>query len=338
MPDRTIAAAIGFRYDTSPHGEGRPCAVPGHLTDRAPTPSGAGLCLVLLPCNKTLPTHLSVRCTLCLRETPGGRALTGPVFRKESGSQPRDSQEPKVLCRVHSMTQATHTGNVVVPLQSLLIAMSDGVLITDEAGRRTYANPALSDLVGVEPCSPANDSGPPVWIDMAQHDRYLGYIQRAQAGELDQEILSLEWMLVTATGRRIPALMKLIPMKRTSAGPVPLLWLIVPDRTPANGAAIRSKRERDLEETLTRIGGELAKAGIVTEQTISKTSLERPELARLSPRERDVLEHLLEGHRVSTISQRLEVSEHTVRNHLKSMFRKLGVHSQPELIDYVRAG
>lgn len=234
------------------------------------------------------------------------------------------------------MTQATQAGNVIVPLQSLLIAMSDGVLITDEVGRRTYANPALSDLVGVDPCAPSHDSGAPTWVDMSQHERYLAYLQRALDGELDQEVLSLEWMLVSASGRRIPALMKLIPMKRSSSGPVPVLWLIVPDRSPTNGAAGRTKRERELEEALARIGTELTKAGIVTEQTLPAANLERPELARLSPRERDVLEHLLDGHRVSTISQRLEVSEHTVRNHLKSMFRKLGVHSQPELIDFVR--
>ena len=101
------------------------------------------------------------------------------------------------------MTQATQTSNVIVPLQSLLIAMSDGVLITDEIGRRTYANPALSDLVGMDPCVPANDAGPPAWIELAQHDRYLSYLAQAQGGELDQEILSLEWNLVSATGRRI---------------------------------------------------------------------------------------------------------------------------------------
>lgn len=236
------------------------------------------------------------------------------------------------------MTQATQATNVIVPLQSLLIAMSDGVLITDGTGRRTYANPALSDLVGVDPCAPANDSGPPTWIDAGQHNRYSEFLERAQAGEIEEEILSLEWTLVTAAGRRIAALMKLIPMKRTTAGPVPLLWLIVPDRSPVNGAVLRTQRERDLEEALTKISEELGKAGIVTEHSLSHANLERPELSRLSPRERDVLEHLLDGHRVSTISQRLGVSEHTVRNHLKSMFRKLGVHSQPELIDFARDG
>lgn len=262
-----------------------------------------------------------------------------PLFREGPGVKPRDSQGRQVLRHesIRSMTQATQS-NVIVPLQSLLIAMSDGVLITDETGRRTYANPALSDLVGMDPCAPANDAGAPAWIELAQHDRYLEYLARAQNGELDQEILSLEWNLVSANGRRIAALMKLIPMKRTSAGPVPMLWLIVPDRSPANGAMMRSQRERDLEEAMGRISNELGRVGVVTESPHSQANLDRPELSRLSPRERDVLEHLLDGHRVSTISQRLEVSEHTVRNHLKSMFRKLSVHSQPELIDFVRDG
>jgi len=236
------------------------------------------------------------------------------------------------------MTQVTQSNNVIVPLQSLLIAMSDGVLITDEAGRRTYANPSLGDLLGVDPCAPDNDTGAPTWIEMAQHDRYTEYLTRARNGDLEQEVLSLEWMLVSATGRRIPALMKLIPMKRTSGGAVPVLWLIVPDRSPTNGSVGRSQRERELEDALNRIGAELSKAGVMTEPSQPGANLDRPELSRLSPRERDVLEHLLDGHRVSTISGRLEVSEHTVRNHLKSMFRKLGVHSQPELIDFVRDG
>ena len=64
----------------------------------------------------------------------------------------------------------------------------------------------------------------------------------------------------------------------------------------------------------------------------------QPELGRLSPRETEVLDRLLEGHRVTSIADQLEVSEHTVRNHLKSMFRKLGVHSQAELVGLVRNG
>lgn len=60
------------------------------------------------------------------------------------------------------------------------------------------------------------------------------------------------------------------------------------------------------------------------------------ELAAVSPREFEVLEYLLDGQRVSRIATHLHISTHTVRNHLKALFRKLGVHSQAELIGKCR--
>ena len=53
------------------------------------------------------------------------------------------------------MTARNGTGTVVVPLQELLEAMSDGVLITDENGKCTYSNPALNELVGAKACDPS---------------------------------------------------------------------------------------------------------------------------------------------------------------------------------------
>lgn len=60
------------------------------------------------------------------------------------------------------------------------------------------------------------------------------------------------------------------------------------------------------------------------------------ELAELSAREREVVSALLQGHRVSTIAHSLGISAHTVRNHLKSVFRKLDVHSQAALVESLR--
>jgi DNA-binding CsgD family transcriptional regulator len=57
----------------------------------------------------------------------------------------------------------------------------------------------------------------------------------------------------------------------------------------------------------------------------------------LTKREQEVLAHLLEGERVATVARALFVSPHTVRNHLRSIFAKLGVHSQPELLEHARA-
>ena len=52
----------------------------------------------------------------------------------------------------------------------------------------------------------------------------------------------------------------------------------------------------------------------------------------LTPREREIVGALSSGQRVGAIATRLGVSEHTVRNHLKAVYRKLDVHSQVELL------
>jgi len=51
----------------------------------------------------------------------------------------------------------------------------------------------------------------------------------------------------------------------------------------------------------------------------------------------EVLSLLITGDRVPTIAERLHISQHTVRNHLKSMYRKLDVGTQSELIEFIRS-
>jgi DNA-binding NarL/FixJ family response regulator len=57
----------------------------------------------------------------------------------------------------------------------------------------------------------------------------------------------------------------------------------------------------------------------------------------LTPREREIVSALANGQRVGAIAERLGVSEHTVRNHLKAVYRKLDVHSQVELLSRWRS-
>ncbi len=59
-------------------------------------------------------------------------------------------------------------------------------------------------------------------------------------------------------------------------------------------------------------------------------------LDQLSPREREVLQFIARGYRVPTISAQLDISRHTVRNHLKRIFAKLGVASQAELLELIK--
>lgn len=61
--------------------------------------------------------------------------------------------------------------------------------------------------------------------------------------------------------------------------------------------------------------------------------LAAPGLEALSRREREILDELLRHRRPPQIARALGISPHTVRNHLKSIFAKLGVHSQAELLD-----
>jgi len=52
----------------------------------------------------------------------------------------------------------------------------------------------------------------------------------------------------------------------------------------------------------------------------------------LSTRQLEILTELLHGHGVKEISKKLFLSQSTVRNHLTDIFKKYGVHSQPELL------
>lgn len=60
--------------------------------------------------------------------------------------------------------------------------------------------------------------------------------------------------------------------------------------------------------------------------------LDGARLQTLSMREREIYEHLVRGCGITELSQLLQISPHTVRQHRKSVFRKLAVHSQVELM------
>jgi PAS domain S-box-containing protein len=100
----------------------------------------------------------------------------------------------------------------------------------------------------------------------------------------------------------------------------------------SGGGAADSLRPR-----LERIALELQSIGLTAGVSApGQVSLEHVELDSLSDREREVLAHLVIGERVSAIAENLHISPHTVRNHLKSVYRQLGVGSQSELIKYVK--
>jgi DNA-binding NarL/FixJ family response regulator len=72
--------------------------------------------------------------------------------------------------------------------------------------------------------------------------------------------------------------------------------------------------------------------------SIAVGDFEADAMRRLSAREREVFDLLVEGYRVSQIAKMLFRSHHTVRNHLKAIFEKLGVSSQEEVVLRARGG
>ncbi len=79
-------------------------------------------------------------------------------------------------------------------------------------------------------------------------------------------------------------------------------------------------------------------AGLGRGVTGSLTEREVPGISRLTTRELDITDRLVAGDRVPAIAKDLFLTQSTVRNHLSSIFAKVGVASQQELITLMRTG
>jgi DNA-binding NarL/FixJ family response regulator len=55
---------------------------------------------------------------------------------------------------------------------------------------------------------------------------------------------------------------------------------------------------------------------------------------RLTPREQEVMFHLVEGLSLKQVADKLFISSKTVENHRANIMRKLGLHSTLELVRY----
>jgi DNA-binding NarL/FixJ family response regulator len=74
-----------------------------------------------------------------------------------------------------------------------------------------------------------------------------------------------------------------------------------------------------LQQTMARLAGQV-------------DATPRAELKRLSPTERAILELIAQAESIRTIAQRRGISEKTVRNHLASIYRKIGVRNRSQAI------
>ena len=71
-------------------------------------------------------------------------------------------------------------------------------------------------------------------------------------------------------------------------------------------------------------------ARIVQGRTIDETTRPTEALSDLTPREQEILIHVAEGQSNKMIAKALSITDGTVKLHVKSILRKLGVHSRVE--------
>jgi PAS domain S-box-containing protein len=95
-------------------------------------------------------------------------------------------------------------------------------------------------------------------------------------------------------------------------------------------------RAWELEGHLRRIAREVAASGLLAGLIETPTAADVPAMATLSTRELEIVSGLLAGERVAMIAERMFLSQSTVRNHLTSVYRKLGIRTQQELLRLLR--
>lgn len=104
------------------------------------------------------------------------------------------------------------------------------------------------------------------------------------------------------------------------------------------GVALAAPRRSELEQKLRDIAAIVSDVEfepVAATPGRKSTSSDNDETASvLSAREKQIVDLLANGARVVTIARQLQLSPHTVRNHLKSVFRKLNLHGQHELYEY----
>jgi DNA-binding NarL/FixJ family response regulator len=100
--------------------------------------------------------------------------------------------------------------------------------------------------------------------------------------------------------------------------------------------ATAEARLAELEWLLRRIALEIEAAGLTRHEPVLPDPHRIPELRDLSPQQLLIINRLIWGLRVPQIASEMFLSQSTIRNHLSMVFRKLGVHSQAELIERLR--
>ncbi len=107
----------------------------------------------------------------------------------------------------------------------------------------------------------------------------------------------------------------------------------------AAGYVLKRIKGHDLVDSIRKVGrGESLLDPAMTERLFRRLRGDEPEdplLARLSPQERAILEHIAEGKTNRQIAEEMFLAEKTVKNYVSNMLAKLGMHRRSEAAAYM---
>ena len=195
-------------------------------------------------------------------------------------------------------------------LKTIFDDLVEGVLVLDIAGHRMYSNPALNDLVGGNACHPVGTPDPPAYIPLDQRQRYFLALKGTSS------LLTMEGSGAASTWLELMTGMRARVRTRVTissfTGPRGwrfAVWLLNPEM--AQPVAARPGGSP----------GAYAGPSAAPDAFLGGAPVRR---RHSDEREKDVLQLLLDGRRVSSIARTLYLSPQTVRNHLESHLPQVG--------------
>ena len=218
-------------------------------------------------------------------------------------------------------------------LSTAVDRLNCGVLARDASGHILYANERLGQWLGVLPHRLVGRSV----LELVPEDLREAVEAELIAVEGGDERARLN-ALRRADGSTFPVLVLPHPEFDEERNYLGSITLFLDMGTVQTAKPVGYLPQADVRTTLGRIALELQAITMTAElPTTAGVPLHHPELEELSPREREVLGQLMTGYRVPAIAEQLHISQHTVRNHLKSIYRKAGVQGQDELVRWVHS-
>jgi PAS domain S-box-containing protein len=215
-------------------------------------------------------------------------------------------------------------------LASAIDQLNCGLIGRDIDGTIVFANEIMTRWLGYEP---GELMGLPLekLIPEELDERVTEQLRAVEAGDIRARI--------TVAQRKDFTTFPILLIPNRYPGPDgPFFNVVIELSTVQTAKPVGASQSETVRSSLERIALELQTIGLTSVMaTQTVVAIDHPDLVSLTDREREVLIHLVAGQRVPAIAADLHISQHTVRNHLKSIYRQLGVSNQSELIERIRS-